>query len=286
MMEKLKQIYRNKIIENVTTYEFDKYYYFYKPNSIDVFGIEKTISENEYYLIKTNYIEKKVYDNNKKNQLIYEYLFDNKAYPFKNKKVKIMILDVTNKNKVDIDLISDIFKNFFKEVRIINLDNIYIVFGIDSFQIELSKYISSINYDLGITIKFHEGINLNQNITGIEFLNYIMLIKQYLNITLEEYTDITTPLINNNLNYTKEYAEFIGKHIIKPILADPLTKDIVLTYFKNDLNVSKTAKDLYINRNSLLNKFEFIFKETGFNLQKFSHACSMYLFVLFKGNKD
>ena len=55
-------------------------------------------------------------------------------------------------------------------------------------------------------------------------------------------------------------------------------------YFKNDLNVSKTAKDLYINRNSLLNKFEIIYKETGFNLQKFNHACAIYLLILYKGN--
>ena len=55
-------------------------------------------------------------------------------------------------------------------------------------------------------------------------------------------------------------------------------------YFKNDLNVSKTSKDLYVNRNSLLNKFEQIYKETGFNLQKFTHACAIYLLILYKGN--
>ena len=59
---------------------------------------------------------------------------------------------------------------------------------------------------------------------------------------------------------------------------------MILTYFKNDLNVSKTSKDLYVNRNSLLNKFEQIYKETGFNLQKFTHACAIYLLILYKGN--
>jgi DNA-binding PucR family transcriptional regulator len=91
-------------------------------------------------------------------------------------------------------------------------------------------------------------------------------------------------MLTTSLNSLKEYVSIIDKHIIAPIFKDSMIKDIILTYFKNDLNVSKTAKDLYINRNSLLNKFEIIYKETGFNLQKFNHACAIYLFVLSKGN--
>jgi DNA-binding PucR family transcriptional regulator len=91
-------------------------------------------------------------------------------------------------------------------------------------------------------------------------------------------------MLTTKLNSLKEYISLIDEYIITPILKDSIIKDIILTYFKNDLNVSKTAKDLYINRNSLLNKFEYIYKETGFNLQKFNHACAIYLLILYKGN--
>ena len=114
--------------------------------------------------------------------------------------------------------------------------------------------------------------------------NYLGIIKVFLSINEELYTDVAGVLLSNNSEIIKEYITIIEECLLKPILKDSITKDIILTYFKNDLNVSKTAKDLYINRNSLLNKFEYIYKETGFNLQKFNHACAIYLLILYKGN--
>ena len=65
MIEKLQQIYKNKIIVNIKEFDYNKYYYFYTNNTLnEVFGIEKTISDNEYHLIKSTHIEKKIYDNN------------------------------------------------------------------------------------------------------------------------------------------------------------------------------------------------------------------------------
>ena len=62
MVEKLIKIYKNKIIQNIKEFDYNKYYYFYSNNYNDeVFGIEKTISENEYHLIKSSYIEKRIY---------------------------------------------------------------------------------------------------------------------------------------------------------------------------------------------------------------------------------
>ena len=75
MVEKLIKIYKNKIIQNIKEFDYDNYYYFYSNNyNDDIFGIEKTISENEYHLIKSSYIEKKIYDNSGSIQKIYEYL--------------------------------------------------------------------------------------------------------------------------------------------------------------------------------------------------------------------
>lgn len=52
-----------------------------------------------------------------------------------------------------------------------------------------------------------------------------------------------------------------------PLFQDATTREIISVMFKNDLNVSQTSKLLYMNRNSLINKLDSIFKETGLNLQ-------------------
>lgn len=279
MIEKLQQIYKNKIIVNIKEFDYNKYYYFYTNNSLnEIFGIEKTISDNEYHLIKSTHIEKKIYNNDKSLQYIYEYLFENKPYPFKNKKVKLLIIDSEYKD------FKELLLSFYKEVEVILIDNIYVAFCIDSYNQEISNFITTLSDDLGISLKLHEGITISNNMQGNTVLHYLGIIKEFFTINEELYSDSATVMLTTKLNSLKEYISLIDEYIITPILKDSIIKDIILTYFKNDLNVSKTAKDLYINRNSLLNKFELIYKETGFNLQKFNHACAIHLFVLYKGN--
>ena len=277
MLEKLKQIYNNKLITNVTKFDYNNYYYFYNTTN-EIFGIEKSISINEYHLISSSYIEKKIYDNNSSLQPIYEYLFENSTYPFKNKKAKLLIIDSIYPD------FKEILLSFFKEVELIKLDNIYVAFCFEAYSSDISNFLLTIIDDLGINFKLHEGIYINNSIPGKEVLNYLTMIKQFISKSLESYTDIASILTNDNLDFKNNYIKLVDKYIIGPILKNATDKDIILTYFKNDLNVSKTAKDLYINRNSLLNKFESIYKLTGLNLQKFTHACAMYLFVI--GMKD
>lgn len=84
MLDRLKEIYGKKIIENAKTFD-DNNYYFYTPTTHQVFGISKTISTEEYELLKLQYVEKKVYSRNEKQESIYTYLLDNGHYPFNKK---------------------------------------------------------------------------------------------------------------------------------------------------------------------------------------------------------
>ena len=89
MISNLKKIYQDKLIEDVTTYSND-YYYFYKNNSHKkIFGVNKNITPNEYKLLQEMYIEKKIYTFDKNLQKVYEYLLENNTYPFKHKKMKL-----------------------------------------------------------------------------------------------------------------------------------------------------------------------------------------------------
>ena len=279
MIENLVKIYSNKIILKVEKFDYNKYYYFYANNETDdIFGIEKTITENEYQLIKASYIEKKIYNNSNSLQKIYEYIFENRPYPFKNKKVKMLLIDSEYKD------FKELLLSFYKEVELITIDDIYVAFCFDSYNNDISSFISTLSDDLGINFKLHEGINITDNTEGKIVRKYIGIVKNFLNNNEELYTDLSSVILNKDVNLSKEYAEIVNKCLLEQVLKDSIVKDIILTYFKNDLNVSKTAKDLYINRNSLLNKFEQIYKETGFNLQKFSHACAIYLLIIYKGN--
>ena len=71
----------------------------------------------------------------------------------------------------------------------------------------------------------------------------------------------------------------IKNNLFMPLLNDVVIRDIIQAMLKNDLNVSQTAKLLYMNRNSLINKLDYIYKETGLNLQKYTHACVIYVMI-------
>jgi carbohydrate diacid regulator len=51
---------------------------------------------------------------------------------------------------------------------------------------------------------------------------------------------------------------------------------LIQAMFKNNLNVTQTASDVYMHRNTVIKKLDFIKKETGLNLQKFQDANIMY----------
>ena len=94
-------------------------------------------------------------------------------------------------------------------------------------------------------------------------------------------------IVKNPLARIKSLKEEKNEELMKelkevyfnPILNKNNNKNVLDVYFKNDLNVSKSAKDLYLNRNSLINRLESISKEIGYNIQSFKIAC-IILFII------
>ena len=243
MVEKLIKIYKNKIIQNIKEFDYNKYYYFYSNNYNDeVFGIEKTISENEYHLIKSSYIEKRIYNNSSSIQKIYEYLFENRPYPFKNKKAKILVIDSTYPE------FKELLLSFYKEVELILIDNLYVAFCFESYNSNISSFISTLSDDLGINFKLHDGITFTNEIKGSMIRNYLGIIKVFLSNNEELYTDVAGVLLSNNSEIIKEYITIIEECLLKPILKDSITKDIILTYFKNSfiITIASTAISVLI----------------------------------------
>ena len=71
---------------------------------------------------------------------------------------------------------------------------------------------------------------------------------------------------------------------IKPYILNKVNNDMQLerlinSMFDNNLNITKTAKDVYMHRNTINNKVDFIKDETGLNLQVFKDAVAMYLLI-------
>lgn len=274
MLDRLKEIYGKKIIENAKTFD-DNNYYFYTPTTHQVFGISKTISTEEYELLKLQYVEKKVYSRNEKQESIYTYLLDNGHYPFQQKKLKLSIFKV---NKIDEEVLEEILTKVYLNCYTIKLYDYLICFYQENFEIKLNELIETISVDLEYDIYMHEGIYINETVSGKQVYNYIETYIKDNVLNQKMYSDIATMVIFTiNHKQCDEAIDLIKKQTTDVVLKNQVNKDILDVMVKNDLNVSLSAKLLYMNRNSLLNKLDAIFKETGLNLQKFTHASAFYL---------
>lgn len=90
--------------------------------------------------------------------------------------------------------------------------------------------------------------------------------------TLERIADAIPP----------EKANAIRREILRPGSEKVLTEEILETiqvFFQNDLNLSTTARQLFIHRNTLLYRMEKVRKETGLDLRKFEDAVAFRMLM-------
>ena len=237
----------------------------------------KTISSNEYQLLKEFFIEKQIYDYQAPYQAIYEYLLENKAYPFHHTRMRMVIFSL---NRADVDIVKKMLNEVYAKCYVVEIYNLYICFYEEN-PTQIQDLFVSLSIDLGYDIILHEGFIVNEAYLGRQVLEYIKIYHDYININKKSYTDLADMILNLGSMGDTSLKLTLKKNVILPLLEDVTLKDIISVMLKNDLNVSKTAKLLYMNRNSLINRLDYIYKETNLNLQKFTHACAIYVLVNF-----
>ncbi len=272
-MEQLKKIYKDKLLTNITTYNTDKYYYFY--NNEEIFGIEKTISLNEYKLLKLKYPEKKIYAVDNFTESIYDYIYENKSFPFKNKKIRFFTFEKTNE---DVKTIKEMIREIYKKPHFVEFFNMIVVFIEEDFDILIDDIFLTLGQDLTKDIYVHIGPYITNNTEGKKVYTYLDSLNSSKQ-RLKNNTTATDLLFEPGIKHFQETIKFIYDVIFLPIIEKNDYYDLIIQLIKNDLNVSKTSKAMYLNRNSILLKIDNIYKETGINIQKFSDACAIKMLL-------
>lgn len=132
------------------------------------------------------------------------------------------------------------------------------------------EIIDSLSEDLGTRIKIFEGFRISLK-NNLDFLKIFSIIEKYQE---KEYSymniaDIILSTNTININTIKEI-------LLREELKDYNFISLVREMFKNDLNVSKAANDLYMHRNTLNNKLDTIEFNTSISLRNFKGALSLY----------
>lgn len=271
MYNKVLEIYKEQLINEPKTFTND-YYYFYG-NDGKVFGISKGIGQNEYLLLKSMFLEKQVLYLDVKQESIYKYIYENAKYPFKKRKCFLIIESKDNKNLIE--LLEDVLLN----LEVIRINNFDVLFYEDDELINIEELFNTISDDFGIMYNVHKGLTINNQVPG-SFIAYYLACANETNVLKKVYSNISDLVFSKDNKQIMPLLNEMKEYLIDPVLNKNNNRETLNSFFNNDLNVSKTAKVLYLNRNSLINRLDIISKELGMDVQNFKNAA--LLLLLFK----
>lgn len=103
-----------------------------------------------------------------------------------------------------------------------------------------------------------------------------------------------TVMMNGHLGYSgiigrmspEECRKYLEETDPTPITQDEEMLFTVRKFLENDLNISETAKKLYINRNTLIYRLNKIQKDTGLDLRKFDDAMTFKTALMVRNHQN
>lgn len=196
---------------------------------------------------------------------IIDFLYNSKSNPFL-KKTKLIIFFA---KQSDESIISSIIKDIYSSASILKINNYFVCFISGKYDVDITNLFMTISFDLGYDIYVHDGIYVNKETTKEDILEYINI---YNNAKKQIFMDIADVALNARKEDYFLFLDIVKRSNFSYIYKDLQTIDIIEALLKNNLNVLQTSKVLYLHRNSILNKIDTIYKETGLNVQKYTNA--------------
>lgn len=210
------------------------------------------------------------------NDKLYNYLFLGSNYPYKNKWFKCIVikLDIVK----DIDSVATIFNDLLGDAKYIVKDNEIIMLYFNEIDFSLEEVGLSLSSDFGINILIFNMFKIYTS--DNKFLDVYNLYQKYLSKKHQGYFEMSD-LILEVVGNTSD-SHLLKEMILERIFSDAQNETLINAMFKNDLNVLKTSKKIYMHRNTINNRLDLIKKETGLNIQKFQDAVAMYSLLKMK----
>ena len=89
-------------------------------------------------------------------------------------------------------------------------------------------------------------------------------------------------------NQIKLYKDVAKSENFTIFFNDEESISLVLSFLENNLNISETAKHVFMHRNTLIYRLDKITKLTGLDIRKFDDAMTMYILLVinFKENNS
>ncbi len=207
-----------------------------------------------------------------------EFLFEGKPYPYKDKNYRFLLIQHVDSNSEK--TVFSFLEEMIPDSLVLNIDSDYLLFYFFDYEYQFSDLFSSISDDFGISLRVYASGRLSSSKADYFWLLY-QTVKKYLDNSAHLFltnADLISEIVKKDVKKLRE----IKAIILNRIYEDSQMEKLILAMFNNNLNVTQTAKAVYMHRNTIINKLEFIRLETGLNLQNFKDATCLYWLMKIK----
>ena len=265
-----------KIKKCFSSLDFIKNYYFVDDNGVSFEINKEDITDNQLAEYKNKYF----FNDGSK---IFELLLGDSKDTIKGNFYKFLLLDF-NKTPYNSRIeIQELLSQLANGGDFIELKGIVVFIYYQDLDIDFESIMQSINYDFYTTIHMFESGKIYLDLPysareGFRILFNLCYTQCFKCGNLKSFYQFSTisDLVLLLVNHDFKQIELLRPIILNRVAYDSQLESICITFFENSLNVSKTAVAIYMHRNTLNNKIDFIRSETGFNITKFKDAMAMY----------
>lgn len=255
---------------DLSSYDYHNYYYFIDENGC--FQVPKTIKMDEYNDLSKRYFQKT-------KSWLSSFLFDGGEFIKKTNLCKFIIIDTESVDPSIKTKIIELFQDLIHDADFLELKGKTVCFYYHPLDVHFKDLISTINSDFYTEIKLYESSKLNIK-KPADFLTLFELYLKYTNHA-REYTS-NSDLIMDIVNKNPKVVKVLKPIILYKVLQDSQLIKLIEGLFANNLNITKTANDVFMHRNTINNKVDIIASETGLNMQNFYDALAMYMLLNLK----
>ncbi|MFY9421794.1 MAG: helix-turn-helix domain-containing protein [Bacilli bacterium] len=204
-----------------------------------------------------------------------KYLFEGGEYPFKEKNFRFLLINFDNSE--DISTVFDFLQELFPDSFPMKEGKDYFLFYFLEPEISFKDLFASISDDFSVSLKVY--VSGKISVKKPEHFRILhSAFKKFLQNSPYQFmtnAELIKEIIRTDFKKLKE----IKPAVLNRISEDTQMEKLILAMFENNLNVKRTAETVFMHRNTVIGKLEYIKQETGLNLQKFTDAACLYWLI-------
>jgi DNA-binding PucR family transcriptional regulator len=185
---------------------------------------------------------------------------------------KYLIIEYKKQEQQDDSMIISLFSEFVDFTRVKTTDHQIILFYEQNTDISFKDVILNVMSDTLTDLRLYASHHYATELERDQQLEVVRKLLKDIQFAQYFYLDDKI-LLKHNLNHL---TEELKKYILRKFTYDQMMLNSIKVYLESNQNSSVAAKNLYIHRNTLIQRLDKFKEVTGFDVRDFNDAFPIY----------